>query len=335
MQLPIGFLSRPANFDDIPMIIAMLNQTTDSDQDSFFVDDMQTEWQTPDFDCSRSVQLVFSDDEILVGYIEVWDIDNPPVRPTIWGRVHPDFTYQGIGSYLMNWAENRAKQAIYRCPTDLRIAYQCGCDNHHLGTQKLFESLGLLYYRDSWDMEITLTQEPPIITSPDGFTIRGYRHPDEFRDVILANEEAFEDHYGYVKKTPEQNLKQWHHLINTDPYFDPAVWFIAEHITSGEIAGVSICRSRSWTDPHKAYLGSLSVRRPYRRNGIAMALLKHTFRAFWLRGTKTIALSVGADNLTGATKLYTKAGMHISRHLMMYEKELRVGREYATTIIDA
>ena len=65
-----------------------------------------------------------------------------------------------------------------------------------------------------------------------------------------------------------------------------------------------------------------------------MALLKHTFRAFWLRGTKTISLSVGADNLTGADQLYKKAGMHVSRHLMMYEKELRAGKEFATITVN-
>jgi mycothiol synthase len=334
MQPPKGFTSRLASFDDISMIVAMLNQTTGDNQESFFAEDINTEWRTPNFDVSDSVRLVLSANRQLIGYIEVWDVDNPPVRPTIWGRVHPDFIQQGIGHYLMNWAENRAKQAISRCPDDLRVAYQCGCDNHHINTQKLFESMGLHHYRDSWDMEITLSKEPPAVTTPDDFIIRDYRHPDEFRDVILANEEAFEDHFGYVKKSPEQHLEQWQHLIDTDPYFDPTVWFVAEHIPSGEIAGVSICRTRAWTDPNKAYLGSLSVHRPYRRKGLAMALLKHTFRAFWLRGTKTISLSVGADNLTGATQLYKKAGMHVTRHLMMYEKELRAGTEYSTTTLN-
>lgn len=329
MSLPNGFKSRPATFDDIPMIVAMLNQTTDNHQEAFFVADMQTEWSTPGIDVFASVHLVFTDNDRLVGYIEVWDVDNPPVQPTIWGRVHPDFRRMGIGHYLMSWAEHRAREAISRCPPDVRIAYHAGCDHNHHGTQKLFERMGLRYYRDSWDMEITLTEEPSEVIPPDGFIIRDYRHPDEFRKVVLANEEAFEDHFGYVKKSPEQHLEQWQHLIDTDPYFDPAVWFVAEHIASGEIAGVSISRPRAWTDPTKAYLGSLSVRRPYRRKGLAMTLLKHTFRAFWMRGTQVISLSVDADNLTGATHLYEKAGMYVSRHLMMYEKELRAGRVYS------
>lgn len=330
-MLPDGFTSRPATLEDIPQVVTMLNQTAGNSQPTYFVEDTHTEWSTPDFSIGESIRLVFSPKQKLVGYVEVWDVDNPPVHPTVWGRVHPDFTRRGIGTYLMQWAEKRAKQAIKRCPDNLRVAFQCGCDVDHIGTQALFESMGMTYFRDSWDMEIKLKDEPLAIPPPDGFIIRDYRHPEEFREIILANEEAFEDHFGYVKKTPEQHLEQWGHMIDTDPYFDPAVWFIAEHIASGDIAGVSISRVRAWNDPNKAYLGSLSVRRPYRRHGLASALLKHTFRQFWLRGTKTITLSVDANNLTGATDLYKKAGMYVSRQLMMYQKELRTGIEYSTT----
>lgn len=327
-MLPDGFTSRPATVDDIPQVVTMLNQTSGDNQPTYFEADTHTEWSTPGFNIGNSIRLIFSKNQKLVGYIEVWDVDNPPVRLTIWGHVHPAYTRCGIGTYLMHWAEKRAIKAIQRCPKGVRFAYQCGCDRHHIGTQKLFEAMGLHYYRDSWDMEITLTREPLEVIQPDGFIIRPYRHPEEFRSIILANEEAFEDHYGYVKKSEEQHLEQWQHLIDTDPYFDPSVWFIAEHIASGDIAGVSISRSRAWNNPDKAYLGSLSVRRPYRRKGLASALLKYTFRQFWLRGAPTITLSVDADNVTGATELYKRAGMHVIRHLMMYEKELRVGVEY-------
>ena len=335
MQLPNGFTNRPATFDDIPIVVDMLNQTAISNQESFFVEDMQTEWSTPGFDVANSVRLVICAEGQLVGYIEVWDIDEPPLRPTIWGRVHPDFRCLGIGRFLMTWAENRAQQAVSRCLDGVQVVYQCGCDEHHAGTQKLFDVMGLQYIRDSWDMEITLKEEPLPVTPPNGFIIRDYRHPEEFRDIVLANEEAFEDHHGYVKKSPEQQLEQWHHLISTDPYFDPSVWFVAEHIDSGEIAGVSICRTRAWTDPSKAYLGSLSVRRPFRRKGLAKALLIHTFRAFWLQGSTTISLSVDADNLTGVTQLYEQAGMQVTRRLKMYEKELRPGINPSVTSIDS
>jgi hypothetical protein len=36
---------------------------------------------------------------------------------------------------------------------------------------------------------------------------------------------------------------------------------------------------------------------------------------------------VDAENLTGALRLYEKAGMHVHRQFDLYEKELRPGKE--------
>jgi hypothetical protein len=40
---------------------------------------------------------------------------------------------------------------------------------------------------------------------------------------------------------------------------------------------------------------------------------------------------VDAENLTGALNLYRKAGMSVHRQYNLYEKELRAGKELATT----
>jgi hypothetical protein len=43
---------------------------------------------------------------------------------------------------------------------------------------------------------------------------------------------------------------------------------------------------------------------------------------------------VDADNITGALRLYTKAGMRIQRRYDIFEKELRPGRELATLTLE-
>ena len=75
------------------------------------------------------------------------------------------------------------------------------------------------------------------------------------------------------------------------------------------------------------WVGSLGVRRPWRKRGLGEALLLHSFAEFYKRGTKTIGLGVDAQNPTGATRLYQKAGMHVASEAVIYEKELRAGRE--------
>ena len=47
---------------------------------------------------------------------------------------------------------------------------------------------------------------------------------------------------------------------------------------------------------------------------------------FYKRGMQTICLFVDAQNPTGATRLYEKAGMHVAAEYVIYEKELRAGR---------
>ena len=43
-----------------------------------------------------------------------------------------------------------------------------------------------------------------------------------------------------------------------------------------------------------------------------------------------MGLGVDAESLTGATRLYERAGMHADRRYVYYAEELRLGRELAT-----
>jgi ribosomal protein S18 acetylase RimI-like enzyme len=90
-----------------------------------------------------------------------------------------------------------------------------------------------------------------------------------------------------------------------------------------QIAGFSQNRYRMGI----GWIGTLGVRRPWRKIGLGYSLLIHSFGEFYKRGTKTIGLGVDASNPTGATRLYQKAGMHAASEFVTYEKELRPGRE--------
>ena len=55
-------------------------------------------------------------------------------------------------------------------------------------------------------------------------------------------------------------------------------------------------------------------------------MLKHSFAEFYRRGTPKVELRVDAQNPTGATRLYERAGMHVTIQFDIYSKELRAGR---------
>ncbi|MGH2479754.1 MAG: GNAT family N-acetyltransferase, partial [Ktedonobacteraceae bacterium] len=116
------------------------------------------------------------------------------------------------------------------------------------------------------------------------------------------------------------NFEDWYQRsITNAEKFDPSLWFVA--VVGDEIAGISLCDY--YLDD--GLVGTLGVRRPWRRKGLGLALLYHSFGEFYRRGTHTITLGVDSQSLTGATRLYERAGMHILLSYDAYEKELRPG----------
>jgi ribosomal protein S18 acetylase RimI-like enzyme len=175
-----------------------------------------------------------------------------------------------------------------------------------------------------WEMEMELEEQPPEPEWPDGITVR-CRTEGEGRALFTAEREAFKDHRGHVDEPFEEAFERWTHLFEKHPEGDPSLWFVAEE--GEEIAGFSFCMPRSPEDPERGWIQSLGVLRPWRMRGLGLALLLHSFREFHRRGSRRVALGVDAQSLTGATRLYEKAGMRVTGEFAWYEKELRPGRE--------
>ncbi len=82
------------------------------------------------------------------------------------------------------------------------------------------------------------------------------------------------------------------------------------------------------------WVGSLSVCRPWRRKGLAVALLYHSFAEFYRQGHRRVGLGVDSSSLTGATRVYERAGMHADQHTAIYSKVLRDGVDVATESLE-
>ena len=89
-----------------------------------------------------------------------------------------------------------------------------------------------------------------------------------------------------------------------------------------EVVGFSQNRFRKGI----GWIGTIAVRRPWRKKGLGFALMRYTFAEFYKRGMTTIGLGVDSANLTGATRLYQRAGMVVASEFATYEKELRTGK---------
>lgn len=334
MDISASFSVRPATFEDVASAANLFNRCSleQLGHTEFKVEDLDHEWQSPGFDLAQDTRLVFAPDGTLVGYVEFW-ATAPYVRLYCWGRVDPQYRGQGIGSSLLRWVENTARQRISRAPEGTQVVLTQGSLSTDLLAQELFEIQGFSLARYFSRMVIELDGPVPDPVLPEGIVIRPFVRGVEERALIRAISAAFKDHWGYVQRPEEEDFRQWMHHIDHDPEFDPSLWFVA--MTGSEIAGMSLCHSYLPEDPEMGWVGTLGVLRPWRHQGLGLALLHHSFREFQRRGRQRVGLGVDAQSLTGATRLYERAGMKVVRQYVNFEKELRSGKSLATLDLGA
>ena len=330
---PENFTVRPAIMEDVEAATDLFNACSleQIGRVKFDVADIRREWRNPTFNLATDTLVMFAPDGKLVGYCEIWESE-PYVRIFSWGRVHPEFTNRGIGAHLLQWAAGRARQAIPKAPEGARVIMLQDTLSSDAVAQELLRQQGFTAIRHFCTMVIEMDGPPPDPVAPEGLVIRPFVRETELHAVLRAMREAFKDHWGYVERPFEETLKQWSYWIDNDPDHDPSLWFIA--VDGDEIAGMSLCSPKLVEDPEMAWVNTLGVRRPWRRQGLALALLHHSFCEFYRRGTRKVGLGVDAHSLTGATRLYERAGMHVDRQFTTFEKELRPGEELSTQSLD-
>ncbi|MFC2105955.1 GNAT family N-acetyltransferase [Candidatus Bipolaricaulota bacterium] len=318
---------RPATQEDIDGICEVIRayslEMFDIDNDA--KRNVKMTWGQPGFQVDTDTRVAVTSDGQIVGYGEVEDTEEPHVRVGSWLRVHPEFRGQGLEGTLLAWIEERAHEAIAEAPEGARVALTQGVPDVDADVQELSKDRGYKVIRHFWRMTIELDHDIPEPVWPEGVAVRTLVLDEDLEDVVHAFRDSFQDHWGHIEKPFEEELKEWDYWIRNDKDLDPTMTFLA--VAGDEIAGFSLSDPKFSEDPDMGYVDVLAVRRAWRRQGIALALLRHSFREFQQRGQKRIGLGVDATSLTGAHQLYEAAGMKPTRQINVFEKELRAGKD--------
>lgn len=334
-KLKEGITVRPVTLDDVDAALHLLNTCS---MDKIGVEDttrseIVVDWTGKDFNMETDTQAIFNEKGEIIGLLNIWMDKLKPVHPWFWGNVHPDYVGQGYGTMLMEWVIDRAKDALKIVPEDVRVSIFSATHGHRQITKDLFENFGMKLMRHGVQMLTELDGPPPEPVWPEGITLKKYNHPEDGEAVYRADEEAFRDHFGHVDKPFEEGFEDFMHYMTKDEGFDPGLWNLA--MDGDEIAGFSLNRKWSFENKDTGYIGSLGVRRAWRKRGIAKALLLHSFGEYYRRGQHKVALHADASNLTGAVRLYESVGMKIFRQYDRYELELRPGKELAVVELES
>lgn len=244
--------------------------------------------------------LVLELDGRIVGYFDVWIEEDV---------ADLDIAAPGFWDEAFDRAEDRARALGAKRVRSYVV------EGHEIG--HLVARRGYRTVRGSWTMEIEFGVEAPAEpVLPEGIEIRPYRHPEDEQAVYEAIQEAFADHWDFHPAP----LESWREFTVKPRTFEADLWLVAWD--GDRVAGASLNYPERGGDPGYGLVGTLGVRRAWRRRGVGEALLRRSFAALHARGRRKVRLSVDAENTTGATRLYERVGMHVLRQSNAWERVL-------------
>ena len=144
----------------------------------------------------------------------------------------------------------------------------------------------------------------------------------DHRRIWDADAEAFRDHWNRADRT-EADFEAWF----ASPDLDTSLWRVAWD--GDEIAGSVMTfvfpGENEQLGLRRGWLEHVSVRRPWRRRGLASALIVDSLRVLLELGMTEAALGVDSENPTGALHLYEALGFHRARTGVAYRKAFTAG----------
>jgi mycothiol synthase len=331
--------TRPATLADLEAIVALVNQRsmTFAGMQTTTLARYQAWLDGTGLNLDTNSCLVSTTQGEIVGYCAL-NSSWPHVQ--IWVKLALCAAHQswGIGAALLRWAETRAQEMLTAAPAGTRVVLNCDdAFNTDYATRDLLVVHGYIPVRQFIHLAIELDGPPPEPVWPDGVRVEAVR-PEHWPKLDPALEEAFEDHWGVLRTDvmAELGLQEPQETDQADTddtptqddslYFNtPGLCFVA--LAGENVVGSCLCNAKTIEIPGTGKLGSVSVRRPWRRQGIGLALIYQALGAFYRRGIRKIITDTDANSFTNAPRLYIKAGFSTFCQQDIYQKQVRSGKD--------
>jgi mycothiol synthase len=312
MGLPEGYATRAPERGDAKAVAALISacQIADTGETDMSVERMLDDWHS--LDLAEEAVILTAPDGRIAAYADVFN--RSFVIVSIYGYVHPDYREVGLGSYLVAWGERWTRDHMLQAQENARVVVQHYINSANEAARRLLENSGYSQVRGIYVMETTLDEPPTLPRWPADISVRTFVPGRDERAVYEAVEDAFRDLWGRPRNPLERFVRE-----TKNENFDPSLWFLA--LQGDEIAGLVLCKTLAG----EGWIDVVGVRRPWRNRGLGLALLRHAFTEYQRRNIRRVSLSVDAESITGAPRLYGRAGMRVRESYIIHLKELRPG----------
>lgn len=307
---------------DYPKMVAVIQGSKDADQIERVdeVEDIIKNYRhLVNSDPYQDMLFAEIDGEV-IGYQRVFwyeELDETRIYK-LFGYLLPTWRHKGIGRAMFHQAERRLTEIAATHPAGLPRFLESECADTETGKEALIKSEGYDAVRHSFIMVRSDLENIPDLALPEGVNIRPVL-PEHYQKINDASREAFQDHWGYSLDL-EETVEQWFE----NPNFDPTLWRVAWE--GDQVVGMVLNfidkranevyrHKRGWTE-------NICVRRPWRKKGIARALIVDSLHALKERGMLEAALGVDTENVSGALRLYQGLGYQPIKRISIYRKPL-------------
>jgi len=294
-------------------------QHADKSDDYPSEQDLQEAFGQPDQDFARGSMAIY-DGRTMVGYgvLTCRSVAEPVHNMRHEGGVHPSYRGRGFGGELLDWAEQTAVPLHDDRFPGRPLSLSSGCLSRNAGAVALHEQRGYQPVRWFHSMTRDLSAAIPAAIIPAGVEISGYA-PERAEHALLVRNESFRDHW----ESTETSTQSWARFL-ASPAFRPGLSFLAYE--GSEPLGMLISREHDAynraTGHRDLHIALVGTRAAGRKRGIATALLMTAMSAARAEGYDQASLGVDADSLTGAVRLYERAGFTVALTWTAYRKQL-------------
>lgn len=313
-------MTRAARMEDIEAVTAVLNAfpLERFGGPEYTVRSVRSEWESGNLNLEEDTRVAFDDRGRMIAFVEYWDDPNGGVADLAF-YLHgiPGEVSAARSRELIAFAESRARKAVSRAESGQRVELSTDAWLENEELCGFLESAGYAPVSYCTRMVMDFDSEPERPVWPEGIAVRSFRRGIDDQAVHAVRQEAWAD----MRHGHPIPFEMWrYYLIENNPYFDESLWFMA--MDGEEIAGICLSSASMAEEPDRGWVFSVGVKRPYRKRGIAGAMLRHAFNALYARGVRKVGLSVDSESLTGANRIYERAGMRAQRKSVRYARAL-------------
>jgi mycothiol synthase len=257
----------------------------------------------------------------VVGYGRVWWNQEAEGKRLYHHFAHllPAWRRDGVRRAMLRRNEGRLRDVAAGHPQDGARFFEAWSSDGEKHWTALLASEGYEEVRYSFEMVRPDLEDIPNLPLPEGVEVRPVA-ADQISQIWAAAQEAFRDHWGYSEDGWAQELAEWREA----PTFQPHLWQVAWD--GDQVAGmvqnfVNKAENKEYSR-RRGYTEGICVRRPWRRQGLAKALIARSFRMHKALGMEEAALGLDAENPNGALSLYKSMGFQVVKQQTTFRKPL-------------